>query len=340
MRKLQMEGCVNVANYVDKQQFIGDLTDAFKSVLTVSDMEKVQSALLGVLSGYEITRISEGDKVAASADYLQMYIDAKAIEGRTQKTIARYQYIMNQFFNKENVTAQETTVFHIRDYFMREKNRGISDSTIAGYRDVFNSFFGWLFNEGMIPKNPCANIGTIKQEKKVRKPFSSIEIQKMLDACDTLRDKAIIMFLLNTGCRISELCGVNAEDVDLNRRECVVYGKGRKERTIFFDEVTAWVLAEHMKAEHIDGALFFGKGTKRLHAGGVRKMLKNIGAKSGVENVHPHRFRRTFATNVINHGMAIQDVAAILGHEKLDTTMRYIYQSKERTKNAYEQHTA
>ena len=213
-----------MANYVDKQQFIGDLTDAFKSVLTVSDMEKVQSALLGVLSGYEITRISEGDKVAASADYLQMYIDAKTIEGRTPKTIARYQYIMNQFFNKENVTAQETTVFHIRDYFMREKNRGISDSTIAGYRDVFNSFFG--------------------------------------------------------------------------------------------------------------------KGTKRLHAGGVRKMLKNIGAKSGVENVHPHRFRRTFATNVINHGMAIQDVAAILGHEKLDTTMRYIYQSKERTKNAYEQHTA
>lgn len=335
-----MEGCVNVANYVDKQQFLVDLTDAFKSVLTVTEMEKVQSALLGVLPGYEITRISKEDTVAASADYLQMYIDAKTIEGRTPKTIARYQYIMNQFFNKENVTAQETTVFHIRDYFMREKNRGISDSTIAGYRDVFNSFFGWLFAEGMIPKNPCANIGTIKQEKKVRKPFSSIEIQKMLDACDTLRDKAIIMFLLNTGCRISELCGVNAEDVDLHRRECVVYGKGRKERTIFFDEVTAWVLAEHMEREHIDGALFFGKGTKRLHAGGVRKMLKNIGAKSGVENVHPHRFRRTFATNVINHGMAIQDVAAILGHEKLDTTMRYIYQSKERTKNAYEQHTA
>ena len=329
-----------MGNYVDKQQFINELSDALKSVLTVTEMDKVQSALLSVLSGYDVTRSSNKDAVAASSDYLQMYIDAKTIEGRTPKTIARYQYILNQFFNRENVTAQETTVFHIRDYFMKEKSRGISDSTISGYRDVFNSFFGWLFAEGMIPKNPCANIGTIKQEKKVRKPFSSIEIQKMLDSCDTLRDKAIIMFLLNTGCRISELCNVNIEDVDLTRRECIVYGKGRKERTIFFDEVTAWVLSEHMKTISINGALFNGKGTVRLHPGGVRKMLKSIESKSGVENVHPHRFRRTFATNVINHGMAIQDVAAILGHEKLDTTMRYIYQSKERTKNAYEAHTA
>lgn len=329
-----------MANYVDKQQFISDLSDAFKSVLTVAEMEKVQSVLLEVVSAYDVTKHSAEDTVAASADYLQMYIDAKTIEGRTPKTIAHYQYVMNQFFNREKVTAQSTTVFHIRDFFMKEKSRGISDSTIAGYRDVFNSFFGWLFNEGMIPKNPCANIGTIKQEKKVRKPFTAVEIQKMLETADTLRDKTIIMFLLNTGCRISELCGINAEDVDLTRRECVVYGKGRKERTIFFDEVTGWLLAEHMKTMHIDGALFYGKGTVRLHAGGVRKMLKGIEAKSGVENVHPHRFRRTFATNVINHGMAIQDVAAILGHEKLDTTMRYIYQSKERTKYAYEQHTA
>ena len=329
-----------MANYVDKQQFISELSDALKSVLTVTEMDKVQSALLSVLSGYNVTRSNNKDAAAASSDYLQMYIDAKTIEGRTPKTIARYQYILNQFFNRENVTAQEATVFHIRDYFMKEKSRGISDSTISGYRDVFNSFFGWLFAEGMIPKNPCANIGTIKQEKKVRKPFSSIEIQKMLDSCDTLRDKAIIMFLLNTGCRISELCNVNIDDVDLTRRECIVYGKGRKERTIFFDEVTAWVLSEHMKTISINGALFNGKGTVRLHPGGVRKMLKSIESKSGVENVHPHRFRRTFATNVINHGMAIQDVAAILGHEKLDTTMRYIYQSKERTKNAYEAHTA
>ena len=331
----------DVASYVDKQQFIGELSEALKSVLTVTEMEQMQSVLLGVLSGYEMERCADNrDSVAESADFLQMYIDAKAIEGRTDKTLARYQFVLNTFFRAENVTAHGTTVYHIRDYFMKEKKRGIADSTIAGVRDVLNSFYGWLFNEGLIPKNPCANVGTIRQEKKVRKPYSSVEVQKILEGCKCLRDKAIVLFLLNTGCRISELSGINVEDVDLKNRECVVYGKGRKERTIFFDEVTAWVLAQHIETQEANGPLFTGKRHERLQPNGIRCMLKDIEKRTGVENIHPHRFRRTFATSVINHGMAIQDVAAILGHEMLDTTMKYVYQSKERTRNAYEAHTA
>lgn len=330
-----------MANYIDKQQFLSELSDALKSVLTVTDLEQTQSVLLNFLSQYEIERHSNNiDAVAKSADYLQMFMDAKAIEGRSNKTLARYQYILNTFFRVENIAAQDATVFHIRDYFMKEKKRGIADSTIAGVRDVLNSFYGWLFNEGQIPKNPCANVGAIRQEKKVRKPYTTVEIQKIVDGCKCLRDKAIVLFLLNTGCRISELSGINVEDLDLKNRECVVYGKGRKERTIFFDEVTAWVLTEYIEKQHVTGALFSGKRHERLQPNGIRCMLKDIEARTGVENVHPHRFRRTFATSVINHGMAIQDVATILGHENLDTTMKYVYQSKERTRNAYEAHTA
>ena len=329
-----------MANYIDKQQFLSELSDALKSVLTVTDLEQTQSVLLNILSQYEIERHSNNiDAVAKSADYLQMFMDAKAIEGRSNKTLARYQYILNTFFRVENIAAQDATVFHIRDYFMKEKKRGIADSTIAGIRDVLNSFYGWLFNEGQIPKNPCANVGAIRQEKKVRKPYTTVEIQKIVDGCKCLRDKAIVLFLLNTGCRISELSGINVEDLDLKNRECVVYGKGRKERTIFFDEVTAWVLTEYIEKQHVTGALFSGKRHERLQPNGIRCMLKDIEARTGVENVHPHRFRRTFATSVINHGMAIQDVATILGHENLDTTMKYVYQSKERTRNAYEAHT-
>lgn len=330
-----------MANYIDKQQFLSELSDALKSVLTVTDLEQTQSVLLNILSQYEIERHSNNiDAVAKSADYLQMFMDAKAIEGRSNKTLARYQYILNTFFRVENIAAQDATVFHIRDYFMKEKKRGIADSTIAGIRDVLNSFYGWLFNEGQILKNPCANVGAIRQEKKVRKPYTTVEIQKIVDGCKCLRDKAIVLFLLNTGCRISELSGINVEDLDLKNRECVVYGKGRKERTIFFDEVTAWVLTEYIEKQHVTGALFSGKRHERLQPNGIRCMLKDIEARTGVENVHPHRFRRTFATSVINHGMAIQDVATILGHENLDTTMKYVYQSKERTRNAYEAHTA
>lgn len=331
-----------MASYVDKQLFISDLSDAFKSILTVTDMEKMHSALLEVLSHYDIDRRNDDiDAVKASEDCLQIFIDAKMIEGRTEKTLARYKYILNQFFNTENVTPLETTVYHVRDYFMREKKRGIADSTVSGYRDILNSFFGWLTDEGMIAKNPCANIGAIKQEKKVRKPFTNVEIQKIIKNCPDVRGKAIVMFLLHTGCRISELCSIDVEDVDLRKRECIVYGKGRKERTIFFDEVTEWCLEKYIKDMSVnEGALFKNSRGERLTADGIRWILKNVEWLSGVANIHPHRFRRTFATNAINNGMSVQDVAAILGHERLDTTMKYVYQSKERTKMAYEQHAS
>lgn len=333
-----------MTEYVAKQQFLDDMTSKMKDVLTVTEMEKMQSVMLSVLSCYNVEKTETDGAVEESQDLLEMFLDAKAVEGRSEKTLARYRYILNRFFHVENVTAQGANVYHIRDYFMREKGRGMADSTIAGYRDVFNSFFGWLANEGMIPRNPCANVGTIKQEKKVRKPFSSVEVQKMLDSCECLRDKAIIQFLLNTGCRISEVCALKVRDIELGDRECIVYGKGKKERTVFFDDVTSTILSAYFFRRDDfkeENSLF--TTTKRgfpMSPNEVRKMMKELEKRSGVENIHPHRFRRTLATNLINKGMPIQEVAAILGHEKVDTTMKYVYQSAERTKAAYERFTA
>ena len=143
-------------------------------------------------------------------------------------------------------------------------------------------------------------------------------------------------FLSSTGCRISEMTGLNVEDVDLEKLECVVHGKGNKERMVFLSAVTGMLLGEYLKTrKDSNPALFVGKRKERLEPGGVRSMLKKLGADAGVDHVHPHKFRRTFATELTRHGMEIQKVANILGHEKLDTTMQYVVLNKEDIKSDY-----
>ena len=219
------------------------------------------------------------------------------------------------------------------------KDRGLSDRTLEGIRSVFSSYFGWLQKEGLITKNPCANLGPIKYMKKVRLPFSDVELHKIKEACKSKRDLAIVYFLLSTGCRISEVCALNRDSIDFDKKECVVLGKGNKERKVYIDNVTAMILQRYLD-ERTDAseALFAGKGTDRMKPGGMRKLLNGIADRAGVENVHPHRFRRTLATNLINRGMTIQEVANILGHENINTTMTYVFVDQANVHNSYERY--
>lgn len=324
----------------DKQMLIQMLEDNLKSKLPATDIDIVRNTMMEVLPRFDVEQ-TECNNRQKTNDIMQMFCDAKEIEGRSRNTIARYTYILNRFFSVENVDATDVMVFHIRDFFMKEKRRGISDRTIAGYRDVFSSFFGWLFNEGIIQKNPCLNVGTIKCRKEIRKPYTDVDIERMKEACNSQRDKAIIAFLLSTGCRISEVCALNISDIDFQRSECTVLGKGNKERTVFINDVASMLLQRYLNdRDDLSEALFIGKGSERLHPGGIRKMLKGIEDKSGVENVHPHRFRRTLATNLINRGMPIQDVAHVLGHDRVDTTMTYIYMDGGKVKSEYKKYSA
>lgn len=205
-----------------------------------------------------------------------------------------------------------------------------------GVRQVFSAYFGWLQKEGLLRENPTVNLGKIKSVKKVRRPYSEVDLEKLKESCRSDRDRAIMALLLSTGCRISEVCRLNRDSIDFDRGEILVLGKGNKERTVFIDEVAAMLVKRYLESRtDTEEALFIGKGTSRLHPGGVRFMLKSIAKEAGVENVHPHRFRRTLATSLIDHGMAIQEVAAILGHDKLDTTMKYVYLDKNNIKSAY-----
>ena len=321
---------------IAKQYLIKQLSYELGDVLTANDLKTVQDHLNDMLSMYEVEGLEEGKLDGELEDLLRAFIDAKEIEGRSEKTIAHYQYRINRMMHEINVPIRQITVFHLRRYLMDSKDRGMTDKTIEGVRSVMCSFFGWLFKEGLLPANPCANLAPIKCQKKVRKPYSSVDIERLKECCASDRDRAFIAFALATGCRISEICALNRNSIDFQNRECKVLGKGNKERVVFIDDVTAMLVKRYLDSRTDDSvALFAGKGTDRMTPGGVRARLHKIADVAGVDNVHPHRFRRTLATSLICHGMQIQEVAAILGHDKLDTTMKYVYMDKDNVRNSY-----
>ena len=320
----------------DKQMLVQDMQKALYDKLTQKDIDIVSAALIDSLTAYGVERESEGAGRQDSDDLVKMFLDAKRVSGSSEKTIEHYRYVIGKLREKVRVPLNSMTIYHLRGYLMDEKDRGLSDSTLSGCRDIFNSLFGWLHREGLIPSNPCANLAPIKKKKEVRKPFTNVEIETLKEASTSLRDKAIITFLLSTGCRISEVCSLNRRDIDLRALECTVLGKGNKERTVYIDPVCAMMLQKYFNSRKDSSpALFAGRQTERMTPHGIRERLNKIADIANVENVHPHRFRRTLATNLINRGMALQEVARILGHEKIDTTMKYVYVNDRDVKNNY-----
>ena len=306
----------------------------------VSDI--VQDTLIMVLNDYEIqercTEVAVLD--TAPESMLKKFMATKRLEGIAESTLTRY-YDANlkllQFLRKD---LSEITTYDIRFYlsYRREcSERQVSNRTLDGMRRCYSSFFSWLDAEEIIPHNPCAGIKQIKYKKDVKKPFSAVDIEKMRNACSSnIRDLALIDFLYCTGCRVSEVARLNISDINFEALECVVIGKGNKERYVYLSEVAAMHLREYLDSRQDDyEALFAGKGTERLQKNGIEAIVKNIGKKAGVDNAHPHRFRRTLATNLLDRGMNIQDVAEILGHADLKTTQIYCYISKKNVKAAY-----
>lgn len=322
-----------------KQTFTTELQERLSDKLTLKEINAVIESVTHQMAHYDMERLNDDVGQQEFEDMLELFSNAKRIEGRSEKTIERYQYILKRFRKFDKTPIREISVYNIRNYLAHEKGRGISDSTLRGYRDIFLSFFGWIHKEGLIDRNPCANLNPIKCRKEIKKPYSEVDIERLKEACITTRDKAMVSFLMSTGCRISEVCGLNRDDIDFTNMECTVLGKGNKERTVYIDPVCAMQLQNYLQErDDFEDALFVNKYAVRLHPGGIRKRLHELADTAGVQNVHPHRFRRTLATTLINHGMAIQEVASILGHEKIDTTMTYVFIDKRNVKNSYQKY--
>lgn len=321
-----------------KTSFLRQMEKELSTTTTADMMAKVLSIISDVMEGFDLREINVEDE---QDDMLECFLQALDVQSRSKKTIAHYRLVLGQMLASARTSARRITVYHLRSYLAKQKERGLKDSTLAHFREVFSSFFGWLFREGLIEKNPVVNLGNIKVAKAEKKVFTDIDMELMRRNCRRKVDKAIICFLASTGCRVAELVGLDRNAIDLDNLECVVRGKGNKERTVYLDTVTAMYVRAYLASRTDDNpALFVTRTNERFQTGGIRDLLKRLEGTSGVEHVHPHKFRRTLATNLAKRGMPIQVIAQILGHEKIETTMEYIVMNKENTKLQYRQYYA
>lgn len=317
-----------------KVDLMRDLEMLLADKITAADLNHVLKAAADVLDGYDVQSAKAFDN--EKDDLLTCFVSAMKVECRSQKTIDRYVYIIRRLMDFVKVPTRRVTVYHLRSYLAAEKERGIADRTLEGYREIFSAYFNWLQRESLIEKNPTVNLGAIKVAKKEKKTYSEIDLEKLNHNCKSIRDRAIINFLSSTGCRISEMVELNRNAVRIQDLECVVHGKGNKERTVYLSPVAGMLLDQYLRTRTDDDpALFINKRGERLMQNGVRVMLKKLAEAAGVDHVHPHKFRRTLATDLSRHGMPIQEVANILGHEKLDTTMKYVILNKDDIRSSY-----
>lgn len=302
-------------------------------------INNIQNAITIILNKYELQEKCTDMIVRDNSNegMLKKFIATKRVDGISDSTLKRYKEQNIALMDFLGKPLDKITTYDIRFYLSVKKERDkLSNLTLDGMRRCYSSFFNWLKNEGYITKNPCASLARIKYKKTVKKPYTSIELEKLRKACSNTRDIALVDFLYATGCRVSEVSRLDILDVDFDKMQCTVLGKGNKERIVYLSEVATMHLKEYISSrKDISDALFVGKGGRRLGKNGIEAFLRRLGDKAGVENVHPHRFRRTLATNLLDHDVAIQDVATILGHADLKTTQVYCYISQKNVENAY-----
>lgn len=329
-----------------REMVIQAVVDRLQGRVEQEIVDVVQNVLVIELNQYEVQeRCTDVTVVDTSAEgMLKKFIATKRVEGIAESTLARYGNENVKLIRFLQKPLYEVTTYDIRFYlsWKRENdNQKVSNRTLDGLRRCYSSFFGWLAAEGLIGKNPCAALKQIKYRKTVKMPYTAVEMEKLRKSCQNIRDLALVDFLYCTGCRVSEVARLNICDVNFDTMECVVVGKGNKERYVYLSDVAAMHLQEYLDSRSdCSEALFAGKGTERLHKNGIESVLKGIGKRAGVANVHPHRYRRTLATNLLDRGMNIQDVAEILGHADLKTTQIYCYISRSNVKAAYSKYAA
>ena len=295
-----------------------------------------------ILEEVQLKQENGNDYEEDNAELLEKFISAKRLEGRSDGTLNYYQFTIEKMFEDIGKNIRAITTEDLRDYLSRYyTEKEVSKVTIDNIRRNLSSFFTWLEDENYIYKSPFRRIHKIKTTISVKDIYADEDLEKLRDDCKELRNLAIIDILYSTGMRVGELVNLNRSDIDFNERECVVLGKGDKERIVYFDARTKIHLKKYLnKRVDKNPALFVSLKYpyKRLQASGVEIMLRKMGIASDVGHVHPHKFRRTMATAAIDKGMPIEQVQRLLGHEKIDTTLRYAQVKQSNVKSAHKKY--
>ena len=307
--------------------------------LNINQLKKLQEVLLKQLS--DKTQVKE---TIANEDYLKLFLAAKKIEGCSERTIKYYQSTIEHMLANISTTVRKITTDEVRSYLVAyQQINNCSKVTVDNVRRNISSFFSWLEEEDYILKSPMRRIHKIKTKTVVKEVISDETIELMRDHCTELRDIAMIDMLYSTGIRVGELVNLNISDINFQQRECVVYGKGDKERKVYFDAKTKIHLQRYLESRFDNNPALFvtlNSPYARLKISGVEIRLRNLGKQLKLSRIHPHKFRRTMATRAIDKGMPIEQVQKILGHSQIDTTMQYAIVNQTNVKTSHQKYIA
>lgn len=312
-----------------KNQLISEITRQMIPYLDNAQMEQLQNVLQHALWGVQIAA-DEGVQQfyrETNTESLDMFLSAKRVEGCSEKTLRYYETSIRRLFVEVDCHVTQMQTDNLRTYLSDyQQQTQCSKANIDNIRRIMSSFFTWLEDENYILKSPVRRIHKIRSNKTVKETYTDEALETMRDQCGCLRDLAMIDLLASTGMRVGELVHLNRDDIDFENRECVVFGKGSKERPVYFDARTKIHLKNYLESRTDDNpALFVSllSPYNRLEISGVEVRLRKLGRRLGITKVHPHKFRRTLATRAIDKGMPIEQVQLLLGHAKIDTTMQY-----------------
>lgn len=301
---------------------ISSILSMMSAVLDNEQLGTLHATLVKVLSKPQETQAPKGNTLQ-----LEAFLAAKSVEGCSKKTIEYYELTISKALVAIDKPILRMTTQDLRSYLSEyQAKRGSSAVTINNMRRVLSSFFSWLEDEGVLLKSPMRRIKAIKTPIKVKTTFTSEQVERMREEASCMRDLAIIDLLTTTGMRVSELVSLDRDDFNIEKRECVVLGKGSKERTVYFDDRAKMHLTAYFAMRVDENAAAFicrNDHDRRLGKDGVEKVVRKIGERAGVERAHPHKFRRTLATKAIGKGMPIEQVQHLLGHQRIDTTLHY-----------------
>ena len=321
-----------------KDQLIAEVQQQMLPYLNNEQLRKLRAAMEYCLHGLEIT-VTDQPQDQAQPDAITAFIAAKRIEGCSEKTLVYYRKTIEAMTAAIGKTPQRITTDDIRQYLTTyQQERRSSKVTIDNIRRILATFYSWLEDEDYIVKSPVRRIHKVKTAKVIKETYTDEALEVMRDNCDSLRDLAIIDLLASSGMRVGEMVSLNRDDINFNDRECVVFGKGDKERLVYFDARTKIHLQNYLDSRtDKNPALFVSLRAPhdRLLIGGVELRLRQLGRRLEIPKVHPHKFRRTLATSAIDKGMPIEQVQQLLGHQKIDTTMHYAMVKQQNVKLAH-----
>lgn len=320
-----------------KENLIRDVIQGMLPYLNNAQGEKLREVLQFSLVNYDLKEKEKQDDV--EENFVELFLSAKRIEGCSEKTLKYYESTIEAMLIDLKKDVKHVVTDDIRRYMTEYQERKKSSKvTIDNIRRILSSFFSWLEDEDYILKSPVRRIHRIKTGVNIKETYSDEALELMRDNCTELRDLAMIDMFASTGMRVGEMVLLNINDIDFNERECVVFGKGSKERVVYFDARTKIHLINYLQSRTDNNpALFVSLKAPyhRLKIGGVEKRLRELGKSLGLNKVHPHKFRRTLATMAIDKGMPIEQLQQLLGHRKIDTTLQYAMVKQSNVKMAH-----